>query len=441
MEQTTRAERRSIRIYSDFEHPHQTQETDTFGEDSDTGLEELGLGEQTDELRFARNTQYFADNLESFTLSSRDELVSNKGQIQMVLNPTISNFSSFCLHPSLYTWIQPVSNLSEMASILRTDPSWEEIYSTVVASNCFVLATLHTFQSSGDDERSMQAQLVSLVQVISLALGVYLIPRSDKAISIGGMLIREEFDICGVTGPHFENSDRRPVLCTEVKTDRSFPPGSYWHREHRAAQILASMYSHSCIATLVTQSQFKFFFESDERDAVFTFPAHQDPAASQFWNASAMREMGSDFVKAICICLLSPRARCDQEPKLSDVAAQCATKTPKIIEKALKSPENSAERPLRNSGDKKSDQQKASAAGKARFPKFLSGYHDGRPVYTKIRVASDEAAHAIWQLKRQQDAATARSGVVVPVHGRPPAPQSPPALCVLQARGLRECRP
>jgi hypothetical protein len=423
----TRAERRSIRIYSDFEHPHQTQEDGTSGEDSDTGLEEISLGEQTDELRHARNEQYLADHLESFTLSSRDELSSNGRQIQIVLSPTLSKLSSFCLHPNLYTRIQPVPTLSQMASILRTDPSWEEKYLTAVASNCFVLATLHTFQSPGDDERSVQAQFVSLVHTISLALDIYLIPRSDKAICTGGMLIREEFDICGVTDPHFENSDRRPVLCTEVKTDRSFPPGRYWHREHRAAQILSSMYSLSCPATLVTSSQFKFFFESDERDTVFTFPAHQDPAASQFWNASAMREMGSDFVKAICICLLSPRARCDHEPNLSDVAAQYTTKTPKIIKKALKSLENSAERPLRNSGDKKkSDQQKASAADKAGAPKFLSGYHDGLPVYTKIRVASDEAAHAIWQLKRQQDAATARSGVAVPVHGRQAAGVTPP---------------
>lgn len=418
----TRAERRLIRVYSDFEHPRQTQATDTSGEDSDTGLEELGLGEQTDELRLARNEQYFADHLGSFTLSMRDESASNGRQIQIVLNPTLSKFSSFFLDPYLYTRIQPVPTLSQMASILRTDSRWEEIYSSAVASNRPVLAALLTLQNSRDNERSLQLQLIGLVQTVSHALDIHLIPRSDKPISIGGMLIREEFDICGVTDPHFENSDRRPVLCSAVKTDRSFPVGRYWHS--RAAQILASMYSHSCPATLVTQSQFKFFFESDERDMVFTFPAHQDPAASQFWNASAMREMGSDFVKAICICLLSPRARCDQEPKLSDAAAQYTTRTPKNTKKALRSLENSAERPLRSSGDKKSDQQKASAAGKA-TPKFISGYHDGLPVYTKIRVGSDEAAHAIWQLKRQRDAATAGSGAAVPVHGRQTAGVTP----------------
>ena len=79
---------------------------------------------------------------------------------------------------------------------------------------------------------------------------------------------------------------------------------------------------------------------------------------------------------------------------------------------------------MRTRGDKQSDQQEASAAGKA-TPKFLSGYHDGQPVYTKIRVASDEAALAIWQLKRQHDAATARAGVGVPAHGRQAAGVTP----------------
>ena len=90
----TRTERRLIRVYSDFEHPRQTQATDTSGEDSDTGLEELGLGEQTDELRLARNEQYFADHLGSFTLSMRDESASNGRQIQIVLNPALDSLSS-----------------------------------------------------------------------------------------------------------------------------------------------------------------------------------------------------------------------------------------------------------------------------------------------------------------------------------------------------------
>ena len=177
--------------------------------------------------------------------------------------------------------------------------------------------------------------------------------------------------MCGVSGQHFQNSNQRSVLCSEVMTNRSFPPGRYWHRECRATQILGSMYAHSCPAMLVIPRQFKFFFESDERDTVFTYPAHQDPEASQFWNASAMSEMGSDFLKAICVCLLSPRAGCDEERKPSDITAQSLTKSPQIARKALKELENSAEIPSKTSSDKKSCLQNANAASKARAPKFL----------------------------------------------------------------------
>jgi hypothetical protein len=101
----------------------------------------------------------------------------------------------------------------------------------------------------------------------------------------------------------------------------------------------------------------------------------------------------------------------------SDVGAHWTIKTPKI-RRPLKRLENSAEKASKKCDDKQSSQQKANPAAKVRAPTFLSGYHDGRPVYTKIRVASDEAAHAIWELKRQQDAAAAMSGAADPGHGR-----------------------
>ena len=389
------AERRSIRTYSDFVIPQHAEEPDTSGEDSDSGMGGLGLGEQTtDEQRLARNQQYFEEHVENFTLSLQDAYTINGMQIQTILNPTISKMSSFCLHPNLYTNIQPLPTLSQMARILGTDPVWEEKYTTFVADNPVVMAAFRTLCGSGDHEPSIHSQLSWLVMTISTALDVSLTPHSEKALAIGGMLVREEFDICGRSDPHFENSNGQTVFCTEIKPNNVFPLGSFWHRECRGTQILACMLAHCSPAALVTPRQFKFFFESVERDTIFTYPADQDPASSQFLNASLMGPMGRDFLKAICICLLSPRARCAQEDK--------------------------------SDGGKKSDQQKANPAAKVRAPTFLSGYQDGRPVYTTVRVASEEAAHAILQLKRQQDAATARSGAAVPVHGLQAAAATPP---------------
>jgi hypothetical protein len=110
--------------------------------------------------------------------------------------------------------------------------------------------------------------------------------------------------------------------------------------------------------------------------------------------------MGRDFLKAVCICLLSPRAIVDQELERPDVAPLSKTPKPRMPLRRL---ENSAERASRSTRDKSS----RTKAGKPTAPKFVSGYCDGRPVYTEIRVASDEAADGIW---RQRAEATAAAG-------------------------------
>ena len=408
-------ERRLIRIHSDFAFPQQAEETATSDEDSDTGMEGLCFGEQTDEMR-VRNQEYFATHVGGFTTILQESIAGNGRQIQTIINPTLSKMSSCCLHPNMYTNIQPIPLLSQMAQILGTDPSWEERFTNSVECNSAVRDAFRALCSSWDHEPTIHCRLMDLVSYISVALGIRLLASSEKKLAIGGMLVREEFDMCGKSDPYFENSDGQPVLCSAVKTNTSFPTGRHWHRECRASQILGCMYAHSCPAALVTPAQFKFFFESGERDTVFTFPADQNPAASLFLNASLMGAMGRDFLRAICICLLSPRASCAQEDA-SDVGAQWTIKTPKI-RRPLKRLENSAEKASKKCDDKQSSQQKANPAAKVRAPTFLSGYHDGRPVNAKIRVASDEAAHAIWELKRQQDAAAAMSGAADPGHGR-----------------------
>ena len=132
-------ERRLIRIPSDFPFPQQAEETGTSGEDSDTGSEALGLGEQTDE-RLVRNQEYFAAHVGGFTTILQESIAGNGRQIQTIINPTLSKMSSCCLHPNMYTNIQPIPLLSQMAHILGTDPSWEVQFTNSVACNQAVRA-------------------------------------------------------------------------------------------------------------------------------------------------------------------------------------------------------------------------------------------------------------------------------------------------------------
>ena len=175
----TEGQRRLIRIYSYFEHPHQIQETDSSGEEPDAGLDKHVLAEQTDEMRLARNERYFADHLPHYTTSVQGGLARNGREIQTILRPTLVKISSFCLHPNLCTRIQPVPTLRDMARILHTDPNWEEKYATDVASNHFVLTTLQTFLRSAADARSAKLQLAVFVQNIGIALDLDMTPHSD----------------------------------------------------------------------------------------------------------------------------------------------------------------------------------------------------------------------------------------------------------------------
>ena len=398
----TEVENRPIRVY---DIPQNTRLADTTDEDSDSGMEALVLIEQTDDQRLVRNEQYLTDHIGGWTLSPPGELARNGRPIQTVESPTISRMSSWCLHPYLYTKNIQSANLEEMAEILGTKPRWYNIFRTTVANNPSVTSAFNSLRSSEEHEPTIQFRFARVVQTVSDALCIELAPNSEKRVVIGGMLVREELNVCGNTDPYFQNANGRPVLGSEVKTNRAFPRGTFWHRGKRAGQVLSSLYNLFCPIALLTQMQYKFFFESDRRDVVFTFPADQDPEASQFLNASLMGPMGTDFLKAICICLLSPRTMCAQEPELSEVAALSKTPTPR---RPLSRLENSADRSLRSTQDKKSSQTKANPAAKPIIPKFVSGHCDGRPVYTEIRVASDEAADGIWQ--RIKDAAAAATG-------------------------------
>jgi hypothetical protein len=318
----TGVEAHPIRVYLDGEFLQNTQKDDASGEDSDSGMEELGLIEQTDEQRLARNERYLADYIEGWTLSSPAEPARNGRPIQTVIQPTLSKMSTHSLHPNLYTKIRPSATLDEMAQVLGTYPSWEEIYNAVVAENASVNTAFRRLRSLGDREPAIRVQFVSLVQFISLALGIDLFANSEKYIVVGGMLVREELNTCGKTDQFFQNENERPVLASEVKTNSAFPYGRFWHSEFRTSQILPCAYALGCPTEVFTPMQFKFFFESDRRDMVFTFPAAQDPAASQFLNASLMGPMGRDFLKAICICLLSPRAKL--RPGAGEIGRCCA---------------------------------------------------------------------------------------------------------------------
>ena len=86
-----------------------------------------------------------------------------------------------------------------------------------------------------------------------------------------------------------------------------------------------------------------------------------------------MGPTGRYFLKAICICLLSPRAKSAQEPEKSDVAALSIAKNPDSRNPLcrLENSSKKAKKASKNILDKTSNQQKANPAAEPVIPKFF----------------------------------------------------------------------
>ena len=396
----TQADVRTVRVYETAQPAQPAPPDDDLDEEADSDIEEQFHLNQTDDERLARNEEYLRNQLGEWTLSDGGGVTRSGIPIQNVHSPTLSKISHFCMHPMLYTGIQPISTLHRFAEGVGTEPNWEEIYRARVAGDHHVNAEFHRMRVAVNHEPDIQFIFSNLVSSIARAAGREVYPRSEKRIGVGGMLVREHLNVFGKTDPYFQNEFGRSVLASEVKTDQAFPMGTFWHRGFRGPQVLGTLYGHDCPTLLFSQRHFKIFWESILRDMVFTYPADQDREQSQFLNASLTAPMGRDFLKVILICLLSPRSICAQEPGLADVAVRSPLKTPKV-RKPLSRLKNSAKRPRiqhkKTSECEGASEQKANPPLKAVTPKFISGLRDGQPVYTEIRVASDEDADRTWR--------------------------------------------
>ncbi len=105
-------------------------------------------------------------------------------------------------------------------------------------------------RSVGDQEPAIQIQFACLVEIISIALNTPLFPDAEKRVVVGAMLVWEELNVCGKTGPFFRSANDRPMLASEVKTNSAFPLDTFWHRGSHTSQILAWLYALACTAVL-----------------------------------------------------------------------------------------------------------------------------------------------------------------------------------------------
>jgi hypothetical protein len=156
-------------------------------------------------------------------------------------------------------------------------------------------------------------------------------------------------------------------------------------------QTLCALYNYNCPTFLFNQKQWKVFVENTARDEIFTFPSRD----GTYQGTSIASGMGADFVRAIVICLLSPRLARSNLPRLPAARTPIGTDRSVTVRPDHVSVEAKTAEPtegVRRSTRLKRRLNSGGMAGTTQqepiTPRFISGYENGKPVYTKITVFS-----------------------------------------------------
>ncbi|KAH9269693.1 hypothetical protein BASA83_008165 [Batrachochytrium salamandrivorans] len=259
--------------------------------------------------------------------------------------------------------IQNVGTLDDLAALLDTPGDWEVRYNQVVDN-------------------------VGLVNAVATNLRVRIRPRSKTNIIVGGILARYQYDLRRKTDPHFLDTEGRNLIASEATTHHTFPPGEMWYHSSRGVQVLSAMYAFNCPTFLFTQKQWKLFVENKDRNAILTFPYNDNDDHSPHVNSSLVHPMGTTFLKAITICLLSRRFSLEESMKTVtlDESASQINETPEktvIKPKDFDTPEEPTIQSTRLQTSSRLESGK-------KTPSFVSGYANGQPIYTTVRVVPQD---------------------------------------------------
>ena len=312
----------------------------------------------------------------------------------LIRRPTASNLTHRLLNPFIYSNIHNAGSLQNLATLLNTPDDWEVRYNQVVADGD-IIRDMEDFRNLPDDtlESDIQGGFIGLVISIATSLRLRIRPKLETNIIVGGMLARNQYDLRSETDPHFQNTSGLNLIASEAKTHRTFATGEMWYHGSRGIQVLSALYVFNCPTFLFTQKQWKLFVENSDRNAIIlTFPYGVSDAHTPHVNSSLVQPMGTTFLKAIVICLLSQRV-CLEESVIAVTLAESsqAKETPEkttIKPKYFESPE----KPTRHSAREKKETY--FECGK-KIPSFVSGYVEGRPIYTTIRVIPQEIVTGI----------------------------------------------
>jgi hypothetical protein len=341
-------------------------------------------------LRLVQNQEFLDQQIASpsaWVLEPQTWQTTEGTDVVLIRKPTASNLSHSLLNPYIYRNIQKVGTLNDLAALLDTPDDWEVRYTQVVADG-YIIRMLNLFSALPDDvaESTIQFHFAGLVSCIAAGLGVTLLPDSETSIIVGGILARYQYDLRSKTDPHFFDISGRNLIASEAKTHITYAPGEMWYHASRGVQVLSALYAYNSPTFLFTQRQWKLFIENSDRNAVLTFPYDDNPNHTPHVNSSLVMPMGTTFLKAIVICLLSRRVSLEDSMKAV---------TLKELSQIKDTPQKIIIKPKYFDTPEKPKRQSARLRERPK-PSYVSGYDElGHPIYTLIRVVPPEVVARI----------------------------------------------
>ncbi|KAJ3404086.1 hypothetical protein HDV05_007363 [Chytridiales sp. JEL 0842] len=325
---------------------------------------------------------------------------------KLVVKPTASLMDHNVLHPAVYSYLKPVGETSSAPSDWAD--RFNQAFTSLVAQ---LFRKLRSLPPGTTSEAAIQAQFIGAVTHLGGMLGIGVIANIERKTIVGGYLAQSDLNVKGNTDPSFATLNDNPLLASEIKTAQSFPLNSIWYRKSRCVQTLSALYGLGAPVLLFTQQHWKLFVESSDRKSIHTYPFSENSAVSDHVNSATMAIMDDvNFAKVIAICLM---AGAEREKELQNLQENMEALTLSPTQTPQKAPATklglmSAQRdPSRRSA------RLALSAAKDVFrpnaddavydmpmPAFLSGFDsEGNPVYTAIRVMSDEE---IKEIEREE---------------------------------------
>ncbi|KAI3646059.1 hypothetical protein MP228_008987 [Amoeboaphelidium protococcarum] len=384
-------------------------------DESQVSVESLEVGvEQADDINALMRAKFLANKACLDQLVPTWEFFDSDQQmsagIKIVKAPTASKIQHVVLNPYLYRGLKPINSLNDLASLVGAPLDWYQIYEQKVASDHLVKRLYRKLVSLEENvsENVVQTAFGSLVIRIGTCLGISVEHFHQESYIVGGILANSEYDIRGRLDSVFNGWSGNSLLATECKRASAFLPDKMWHHGSRGVQTLSTLFVTGCPTILYSQKAFKIFVENDSRDAVYTWttscfnessdnsvPYSREMIASSY----GIENMTSVILQVISMCLLA----CGRDDLDSSVVEAEELKTPAKTSLAKSSEVLSGQQVGKTIREGRSDAIKYARSQKLKpmQPRFMSGFVNGTPSYTTVRIAPDDLVKKIETLTQQ----------------------------------------